>query len=1383
MDRFVCLLLPLFINGVHSISINSSLLLVEEDFPLHSDLPILLCPKSIRLLEGDPSGVFSLHPLSNSSCATLRLNSHLDADIRASDGSFLSYSLVFGESSRARLSLDIQVIDVNDNEPTLIDPPAIVKIPQGAKRGSLVTTFTSFDADSGIFGLPRYSILPKQRGVSIRRGSSDGKGRSKAELILEEGVNERMSLTLLVQDGEPSRGISHSTTWNFTLIPSDANVNTAPSFSSIVSQSILIPDVPIGSTVFSLREDSDDARRVYAIEDNALLRIDNKSGEVVLIKRPQNKDEISFRVKVTDPSSHLFTEATLRVVFKSLPSSPSNSSLLHPSYNFSIQEETMSHLPIAVLPVGVSLSISSLPPSLPLIVEGGNLRVARIDRDTLADSLLSFNIQAVDEAGGSMGESVVFLSIEDINDHAPIFSQSNYTFGLTKEGAERKSGGVFIGRIVVEDSDATAPFNTLSVYTRDARLRVERDGSVFTTKQITDEEIVVRIFASDGGSPNKTASTLVQVRLIEEERITVVPGQKLIDWSGSGDESKRYSLIKMESPRYSVEEVKEWIEINHTNGSLLLLTPIPSPLIRLFVLVKEERNESPKSLLLLFPHNNVLALTEKEYTVFVLGKTNESIIDISIVTRGDNVTFSLEGFPSPPPLAIDDKGRVYWKDTDEDPPSDWLNGSVVVRDGEGRQDRAAINFLFTTTNLHIPQFASASFVVFLSLPFPRGKLLPLPSPPAMDLDPHDTLQYSIVDISGFFSVNSSTGRIKVIKEIKEEEVFEFSLVVKDNGGRTPFHQESIKVRVEARSEGDSIGMETSVQSLSLPADASPGILVAKLNYTGRVKLVSTDRHFSVNERRELILSEKIDAFANEKICGHLQSDGALPIPFCVNIIDHHSLPVVQFPSEGSIVSAEEGRMNDQVVELRLAPSSPPSSFRLLNETHSEWDWLSLSPTGILSTLRPLDYEKRPSILVRIGVCSLAGECSPLSFTINVIDKNDFCPVFENTWMEVWTDEKESHFPLKIATIPEAKDGDTSPHNRNNCYSIDSPLFFFDSPSFSSSPSSPSSLYIYTNTSFDHSITPVIFFNVLSFDCNLNCNSSTGHFNSTLAITLQIRIVNKNFPRFSSRVRHLTVMGGSSVPAGTQMALFTASDGDVSEKLEYSIKGSIKTDTRMILPSDAPFFVNSSTGQVISRSSLPSSSYSFTIQVNDIALHQDEMRVYITTISIDEQTEILFEIPFQTFLQREELITDLLSSGSSFTAVIDKCRQRANSTVVLLHFMDSTTVADIDKAIENLNRSPSPAVIELRSLHKMRLEGVRGDLDGSSLSRVISIAVIVLLFSFSFLILIIICRTKKGLSPSPPCLGVHAVKRSPYWTEISVPVVKKKACESLQSTEL
>ncbi|GMT22339.1 hypothetical protein PFISCL1PPCAC_13636, partial [Pristionchus fissidentatus] len=320
------------------------------------------------------------------------------------------------------------------------------------------------------------------------------------------------------------------------------------------------------------------------------------------------------------------------------------------------------------------------------------------------------------------------------------------------------------------------------------------------------------------------------------------------------------------------------------------------------------------------------------------------------------------------------------------------------------------------------------------------------------------------------------------------------------------------------------------------------------------------------------------------------------LPYCVNIINNHSPPIVDFPLPDSIHSMEEGKMYKEVVAIRLASSSPAATFRLQNQSDSEWDWLSLSPSGVLSSLRPFDYNKRSSILVRVAVCSLDSlECLPLSFTIQVIDVNDHCPVFDTNPLEASINENETVFPHAIVSIPSARDNDFSPSNRLNCYSIDSPHFFFHPPS---------SLNIHTNTSFDREITPVIMFKVTAFDCEAKCKSVTGEKNSTLTVTLKINNVNDNLPRFSSRVKHLTIVGGSSVPAGTQMATLSAFDAD-NEALFYSIKGSIRTDKTAIKQSDAPFFINSSTAHLISRSPLSSPSYSFTIQVNDTANHHDQ----------------------------------------------------------------------------------------------------------------------------------------------------------------------------------
>lgn len=93
--------------------------------------------------------------------------------------------------------------------------------------------------------------------------------------------------------------------------------------------------------------------------------------------------------------------------------------------------------------------------------------------------------------------------------------------------------------------------------------------------------------------------------------------------------------------------------------------------------------------------------------------------------------------------------------------------------------------------------------------------------------------------SELFSVNSSNGRVILSKDIKEEGRYQFTLVVKDNGGIIPFHEDkievdnstsslcinTIEVRVIAQENNDPIGMETKLQSLSVHSNSSIGFIV------------------------------------------------------------------------------------------------------------------------------------------------------------------------------------------------------------------------------------------------------------------------------------------------------------------------------------------------------------------------------------------------------------------------------------------------------------------------------------------------------------------------------------------------------------------------------
>uniref|UniRef100_A0ABM5FVG6 Protocadherin-16 n=1 Tax=Pogona vitticeps TaxID=103695 RepID=A0ABM5FVG6_9SAUR len=104
---------------------------------------------------GDPQGLFQLHP----STGALRLAKALDCEaqalhtlvVQASDGAGGHFALA---------PVTVEVKDVNDNLPFFPIETLSTSLRENLPPGSLVTTVRAVDADVGVFGVLRYTLLP-----------------------------------------------------------------------------------------------------------------------------------------------------------------------------------------------------------------------------------------------------------------------------------------------------------------------------------------------------------------------------------------------------------------------------------------------------------------------------------------------------------------------------------------------------------------------------------------------------------------------------------------------------------------------------------------------------------------------------------------------------------------------------------------------------------------------------------------------------------------------------------------------------------------------------------------------------------------------------------------------------------------------------------------------------------------------------------------------------------------------------------------------------------------------------------------------------------------------------------------------------------------------
>uniref|UniRef100_A0A915DJE8 Cadherin domain-containing protein n=1 Tax=Ditylenchus dipsaci TaxID=166011 RepID=A0A915DJE8_9BILA len=200
-------LLVSLVSQVLPLTVEPNVLFVEENWPLQKPLEVEICGdsfKQVRIVLGNDQGVFGLVPLT-AKCGTLKLGGkHLDADTidpEGKKGQF--FSLVFEEKNKLqRSTLDVQVVDVNDNPPEFLNLPAEIELsPQQSVVGSVVYTVEVKDPDTGIGGVSRFAISGTDKFAIVNEKCSNSRCSAQLELKKPFEANKVEVLEISARDG------------------------------------------------------------------------------------------------------------------------------------------------------------------------------------------------------------------------------------------------------------------------------------------------------------------------------------------------------------------------------------------------------------------------------------------------------------------------------------------------------------------------------------------------------------------------------------------------------------------------------------------------------------------------------------------------------------------------------------------------------------------------------------------------------------------------------------------------------------------------------------------------------------------------------------------------------------------------------------------------------------------------------------------------------------------------------------------------------------------------------------------------------------------------------------------------------------------------------
>ncbi|XP_052005726.1 protocadherin beta-16 [Xyrauchen texanus] len=438
-------------------------------------------------------------------------------------------------------SVNVEVIDINDNPPLFSKNKMVFEISELALSGARFVLERAVDADVGINGLQSYTLKPTDN--FILKSHSRSGGNKNVEMVLQKQLDrEKQDIIVLVLTAMDGGDPQMSGTIEIHITVLDANDN-APVCSQSVYKTSVIENSPKGmilSTVkasdadvgsnglitYTLSNTADDAMKIVSIDEtNGLLTV---IGEIDFEKNKL----FEIDVQATDQGGH---SDTCKVIVDVIDANDNSPVINMMSKSSDISENAKLGTVTAIINVqdidsGENGKVQcTVKDSLPFTLRSTSNNFFSLvtdgDLDRERESEYNITVTCADEGVPSLSSSVTLsLQISDVNDNAPVFDKSSYEASVQ----ENNTPGLSIFTVRARDAD----FNQnarVSYILEDSSVNgvpvsslvsVSADSGVihavrsFDYEQIKDFQF--RVKAQDGGSP--PLSSNVSVRIIIQDQ-------------------------------------------------------------------------------------------------------------------------------------------------------------------------------------------------------------------------------------------------------------------------------------------------------------------------------------------------------------------------------------------------------------------------------------------------------------------------------------------------------------------------------------------------------------------------------------------------------------------------------------------------------------------------------------------------------------------------------------------------------------------------------------------------------------------------------------------------------------------------------------------------
>uniref|UniRef100_A0A0K0E583 Cadherin n=1 Tax=Strongyloides stercoralis TaxID=6248 RepID=A0A0K0E583_STRER len=969
-------------TSAEAIRVNTSFLLIDEDWPINTPLPISICTKKFKFLKissGNDQDTFSLQS-SNETCGYLKLEKLLDADQLHPDGSrSQSFTIHFENKYRMRAEVEIQVADINDNPPKFIDFKKEVPLSENAPKGTLVTQVQTFDPDKGIGGIARFFINDDRFSVENERCSNS---RCFADIILtsllDYETSPKINLTITAKDGA-SRTINSKESQINIIINIIDEEDSPPYFITDLSVPILIPEnTTIGSKVFQIRAEDGDKRSEkknairYLVEENDIFSIESETGWLILEKEVDFEQQRDYSLKIQAIESGqnaMVTDGTLLIQIEdiddNIPRCLDESYIMYlnaSSWKFNLDK------PIQVFDADEGTFASFSP-----IIKGSNQIVFRIIPEIVKKSAtLELEISNVDTS----------LLTSKIN-------ELKYKILLSPSNTSQRSGQCNLFVQLISSNNKNNNVNHLPNNTKDVNnlnnatnghtilqknnfktnINNEEDIKTPDIKDNIDQIIVAGIkneeiqnidnkevkvyFTQSSYSVTLTCNTPVN---------TIVASVKPKDINNKEHNEVKYLLIGNKSEDFSIDKltgvitVKNVLEKNQ-NISLDIVANYDidgsniTSSVPLIVYVTDCNT-------ILHSHNTLTTqknIIEKEKPSLYFGEINENsligkeIIKLPIVMQKDKVNITYKVFleeTNEPLVNLSEDGGIIVGQVIDYEKYKSLNGYVIEFEGD-EKSKILANFTIyiRDQNDNPPVFKKQVYEIELNEDSEVGKILNFDYPLATDEDSgvYSKLKYSFVrgSMPLPFSIDEITSEIKLNSSLDYESVkkYEIDLKVIDNSDDDFNNEARSKLIVHVKNINDNapifVPLKNNIFEMSEDDTIGTIITILKANDLDENDIISyslqttnpeDEKYFNIDNEGKIVLGDSVKGMVGKNYTIEIKaSDSGNPpltatIKIYVVIKKASNGPIILWPKQNSVHFFKENEEYRNLLQINATLS-------------------------------------------------------------------------------------------------------------------------------------------------------------------------------------------------------------------------------------------------------------------------------------------------------------------------------------------------------------------------------------------------------------------------------------------------------------------------------